>query len=120
MTEIDHMQILSQEIGLLLDRIKGDGIIATLNVDQENGIMRIYSSNTTEVKRALSAVSEITELAYSTTEHHPYSLLLYHSTQVLQSVLAAWGDILTTEQLSEIEWRVDEIKAGIERIRRSG
>jgi len=117
MTEIDHMRILSQEIRLLLDRIKGEGIITTLNVDEENGIMRIYLTNTNEIKRALSAVSEIIDLAYSTTEHHPYSLLLYHSTEVLRSVLGAWGDTLTADELSEIEWRIAEIKSNIERIR---
>lgn len=116
MTEIDHTRILSQEIRLLLDRIKGEGIITTLNVDEENGIMRIYLTNTNEIKRALSAVSEIIDLAYSTTEHHPYSLLLYHSTEVLRSVLDAWGDTLTADELSEIEWRVAEIKNNIERI----
>ncbi|MDQ5869831.1 MAG: hypothetical protein M3530_08920 [Thermoproteota archaeon] len=116
MTEIDHTRILSQEIRLLLDRIKGEGIITTLNVDEENGIMRIYLTNTNEIKRALSAVSEIIDLAYSTTEHHPYSLLLYHSTEVLRSVLGAWGDTLTADELSEIEWRVAEIKNNIERI----
>jgi hypothetical protein len=78
--------------------------------------MRIYLTNTNEIKRALSAVSEIIDLAYSTTEHHPYSLLLYHSTEVLRSVLGAWGDTLTADELSEIEWRVAEIKNNIERI----
>lgn len=115
-TEIDHMKTLSQEVRLLLDSFKAKGIITTLNVDEENGIVRIYSNNTNEFKRALSAVSEILDLAYSTTEHHPYSLLLYHSTEILRSVLDAWGDTLTADGLSEIAWRVDEIRSNIDRI----
>ena len=118
-TEIDHMKTLSEEVRLLLDSFKAKGIIATLNVDEENGIVRIYLNNTNELKRALSAVSEILDLAYSTTEHHPYSLLLYHSTEILRSVLDSWGDTLTADELSEIAWRVDEIRSNIERISKS-
>ena len=118
-TEIDHMKTISQEVKLLLDSVKAKGIITKLNVDEENGIVRIYLNNTNELKRALSAVSEILDLAYSTTEHHPYSLLLYHSTEILRSVLDAWGDTLTADGLSEIAWRVDEIRSNIERIRKS-
>ena len=115
-TEIDHMKTLSQEVKLLLDSVKAKGIITKLNVDEENGIVRIYLNNTNELKRALSAVSEILDLAYSTTEHHPYSLLLYHSTEILRSVLDSWGDTLTADGLSEIAWRVDEIRSNIDRI----
>ena len=115
-TEIDPLKTLSQEVRLLLDSVKAKGIITTLNVDEENGIVRIYSNNTNELKRALSAVSEILDLAYSTTEHHPYSLLLYHSTEIIRSVLDAWDDRLTADGLSEISWRVDEIKSSIDRI----
>ena len=115
-TEIDPLKTLSQEVRLLLDSVKAKGIITTLNVDEENGIVRIYSNNTNELKRALSAVSEILDLAYSTTEHHPYSLLLYHSTEILRSVLDAWEDTLTADELSEIVWRIDEIRSNIDRI----
>ena len=115
-TEIDPMKTLSQEVKLLLDSVKAKGIITTLNVDEENGIVRIYLNNTNELKRALSAVSEILDLAYSTTEHHPYSLLLYHSTEILRSVLDVWEDTLTADGLSEIGWRVDEIRSNIDRI----
>ena len=118
-TEIDHMKTISQEVKLLLDSVKAKGIITKLNVDEENGIVRIYLNNTNELKRALSAVSEILDLAYSTTEHHPYSLLLYHSTEILRSVLDSWGDTLTADGLSEITWRVDEIRSNIDRIRTS-
>jgi hypothetical protein len=115
-TEIDPMKTLSQEVKLLLDSVKAKGIITTLNVDEENGIVRIYLNNTNELKCALSAVSEILDLAYSTTEHHPYSLLLYHSTEILRSVLDVWEDTLTADGLSEISWRVDEIRSNIDRI----
>jgi hypothetical protein len=114
-TENDPLKTLFQEVRLLLDSVKAKGIITTLNVDEENGIVRIYSNNTNELNRALSAVSEILDLAYSTTEHHPYSLLLYHSTEILRSVLDAWEDTLTADGLSEIAWRVDEIRSNIVR-----
>ena len=115
-TEIDPLKTLSQEVRLLLDSVKAKGIITTLDVDEENGIVRIYSNNTNELKRALSAVSEILDLAYSTTEHHPYSLLLYHSTEILRSILDAWEDTLAADRLSEIAWRIDEIRSNIDRI----
>ena len=115
-TEVDPMKTLSQEVKLLLDSVKAKGIITTLNVDEENGIVRIYLNNTNELKRALSGVSEILDLACSTTEHHPYSLLLYHSTEILRSILDAWEDTLAADGLSEIAWRIDEIRSNIDRI----
>ena len=115
-TEIDPLKTLTEEVRLLLDSFKAKGIIRTLNIDEENGIVRIYLNNTNELKRALSAVSEILDLAYSTTEHHPYSLLLYHSTEILRSILDAWEDTLAVDGLSEIAWRIDEIRSNIDRI----
>ncbi|MBI1829626.1 MAG: hypothetical protein HY222_02445 [Thaumarchaeota archaeon] len=52
----------------------------------------------------------MSELAYTTAEHHPYWSLIFNSSQILKIVLEKWNDNLTKEELDEISWNVDEIK----------
>ncbi|MBI3623695.1 hypothetical protein HY212_06485 [Candidatus Pacearchaeota archaeon] len=52
----------------------------------------------------------MSELAYTTAEHHPYWNLIFNSSQILKIVLEKWNDNLTKEELDEISWNVDEIK----------
>ena len=66
--------------------------------------------------RAVSAIREISELAYANAEHHPYWSMLYHCSAVSQLLVEAWEGELTLDQKSEIRWRCDEIRSTIDRV----
>lgn len=93
-----------------------NGISTKISVDRDAGIIRIYTEKSDYIKRASSALSELLELAYTTAEHHPYWLLLYHAAETCKMVVDKWDSDLSADQLSEMSWRCDEIRNAIDRI----
>ncbi len=115
---------MSSFMDKVLERIKPvieelqrtDDTSTKISVDKDANIIKIYGVGSNHIKRASSGISEILELAYTTAEHHPYWLLLYHATEICKITLDAWESELNRDQLSEMSWRCDEIKMTIERL----
>jgi pterin-4a-carbinolamine dehydratase len=70
------------------------------------------------LQRAISGLQEVSELAYATAEHHPYWGIVYHAVEVSKITLEKWNDELTNDELSELLWRIEEIKGMLERLQR--
>jgi hypothetical protein len=98
------------------DHVEGNEILTKLSIDRDAGVIRIYTDDSDYIKRASSGLGEVLELAYTTAEHHPYWILLYHATEICKIVLEKWESELDADQLSELSWRCDEIKMGIDKI----
>jgi hypothetical protein len=97
---------------------KTDKISTKIGVDREAGIIRIYGEGSDYIRRASSGLAEVLELAYTTAEHHPYWAVLYHAAEISKAALEKWESDLTADQISEMSWRCDEIKAALERLAR--
>jgi len=110
MSDIDRVE---ESIKPVLEELQKNDVSTKVGVDKDAGIIRIYGEGSDYIKRASSGLSEILELAYTTAEHHPYWLLLYHATEVCKTVLDKWESELTVDQLSEMSWRCDEIKMAL-------
>ena len=96
---------------------KEEGASVTISVDKEYGVIRICNQeDTTVVKKASSALSEVLELSYATSEHHPYWGILYHATEISKTILDEWDSNLTKDVISEMSWRADKIKVTLEKI----
>ena len=89
-------------------------IQARINSDDE--ILKIYSNNCSLLRRTNAAVSEILDMSYSSAEHHPYWMLLYNASEIVKSVLDVWDSELSSDQISEINWRLEEMKSSLDRI----
>jgi hypothetical protein len=85
-------------------------MLLKIQSDLEANIIRIYGEKTDSLALAKAGLEEISELAYTTAEHHPYWNLIYNSSQILKIVLEKWNVNLTKEELDEISWNADEIK----------
>src|SRR3970040_975481 len=72
--------------------------------------IQIFGENIDSLSRAKNGIEDVSELSYTTAEHHPYWALLYHCTQIGKISLDKWNDELTNEELDEIEWSIDELK----------
>jgi hypothetical protein len=92
------------------------GISTRLAVDKDAGVIRIYSEDSTYVRRASSGLEEMLELAYTTAEHHPYWAILYHAGEISKTVLEKWESDFTANQKGEMSWRCDEIKMALSRL----
>ncbi|MGC2427963.1 MAG: hypothetical protein WA421_13080 [Nitrososphaeraceae archaeon] len=96
---------------------KEEGVSMTISIDKECGVIRICSQeDTTIVKKASSALSEVLELSYATSEHHPYWSILYHATEISKTVLDEWDSNLSKDAISEMSWRADKIRVALEKI----
>ena len=96
---------------------KEEGASVTISVDKEYGVIRICNQeDTTVVKKASSALSEVLELSYATSEHHPYWSILYHATEISKTILDEWDSNLSKDAISEMSWRADKIKVALEKI----
>ncbi len=84
--------------------------------DLESNTIKIYGEHASSLQQAKAGLDEVTELAYSTAEHHPYWNLLYNGSQILKTILEKWNETLTEEDLKEINWYADEIKNSLNNI----
>ena len=96
----------------LLELVKSFEEKNTLKIqpDLEANIIKIYGEKTDSLVRAKTGLEEVSELAYSTAEHHPYWSLIYNASQISRLALEKWNDQLTQEELDEISWCTDELK----------
>ena len=78
--------------------------------DLEANIIRIYGEKTDSLERAKAGLEEVSELAYTSAEHHPYWSLIYNASQISRLALEKWNDQLTKEEIDEISWCADELK----------
>jgi pterin-4a-carbinolamine dehydratase len=92
-----------------------EAILTRVGIDEDAGIIKIYTEKSDYLKKALSGLNEVLELAYTTAEHHPYWSVLYHATEVSKILLERWSEDLSKENLSDIAWRIDEMKMALER-----
>ncbi|MFQ5782592.1 MAG: hypothetical protein ACE5GR_06010 [Nitrosopumilus sp.] len=87
--------------------------------DLENDIIKIFGDKITSLARAQNGLNDITELAYTTAEHHPYWNLLYNCSEIVNSVLEKWRDVLSSEDLADIDWALKELHQTLEKIKNS-
>jgi hypothetical protein len=111
-------------IDRVLDRVKPvleeleikEGIPTKIVANKDASIIRIYGEGSDSVKRASSGLEEMLELAYATSEHHPYWAVLYHAAEISKIALEAWGADLTKDLITEMSWRCDEIKMALKNL----
>ena len=85
--------------------------------DLEHDIIKIFGVKITSLARAQNGLNDMTELAYTTAEHHPYWNLLYNCSEIGHTVLDQWKKSLSSEDISDIEWALKEINQTIEKIK---
>ena len=101
----------------LVKTFENKDVVLKIEDDLESNIIRIIGENFNSLSRAKKGIDDVSELAYTTAEHHPFWALLYHCTQIEKISLDKWNDKLTKEELDEIEWSIDEIKNTCKKLR---
>ena len=103
----------------ILDLVKSyeqKNVLVKMQSDPDSNIIKIYGEHISSLEQAKIGLDEVTELAYSTAEHHPYWNLLYNGSQILKTILEKWNGTLTEEEIKEINWHADEIKNSLNNI----
>ena len=86
--------------------------------DLKNDIVKIFGQRITSLARAQNGLNDITELAYTTAEHHPYWNLIYNCSEITNSVLEKWRESLSEDDFSDIEWAIKELNQTLEKIKK--
>ena len=94
----------------LAESFKEKNTLIKIQPNLDANMIKIYGEKTDSVERAKDGLEEVSELAYTTAEHHPYWSLVYHASQISKLALEKWTDTLTKEELDEISWCADELK----------
>ena len=103
----------------LIDLVKKYDSDIPLKVEEdiENNIIKIFGANITSLARAQNGLNDMTELAYTTAEHHPYWNLLYNCSEIANTVLDKWKNSLSSDDVADIEWALKEINQTLEKIK---
>ena len=86
--------------------------------DLENDTVKIFGEKISSLARAQNGLNDVTELAYTTAEHHPYWNLIYNCSEITNSVLEKWKSSLSDEDISDIEWAIKELNQTLDKIKK--
>ena len=101
----------------LAKRYEKQNVPLKIEGDLDNGILKIFGDGITSLARAQNGLNDVTELAYTTAEHHPYWNLLYNCSEISNSVLEKWGESLSEEDFSDIRWAIRKLDEALEKIK---
>ncbi len=97
----------NQNVPLKIEKPPGDDII------------KIFGDGATSLTRAQNGLRDVTELAYTTAEHHPYWSLIYNCSEITDSVLEKWEESLTDNDIADIRWAIKKLYETLEKISQS-
>lgn len=101
----------------LVIKYEKDNTLLKLEQDLDNDIAKVFGEKITALARAKNGLSDVTELAYATAEHHPYWNILYNSAEIVHSILEKWNEKISKKELEDIEWSIKEIVQTLEKIK---
>ncbi len=114
---MENFEDFYHDILELAKKYEQKNIPLKIEKDLENNVIKIFGENITPISRAQNGLNDVTELAYTTAEHHPFWNLVYSSSEITNSVLEKWKGTLSEEDFSDIEWSIKEIKQTLEKIK---
>ena len=106
-----------RDLETLLQKYEQDHTLIKTQQDFENEIIKIFGERATGLAKAKNGISEVTELAYTVAEHHPYWNILYNGSEIINTILEKWKDNISNDDISDIEWAVKEISQSLNKIK---
>lgn len=103
----------------LVKKYEQQNVPLKVEKDFEGNIIKIFGENITSLARAKNGLNDVAELAYATAEHHPYWNLLYNCSEITNTILENWKDALSLDDLTEIEWDIQELFHSLEKIQKT-
>lgn len=103
----------------LSKKYENQNVPIKIEQDLKNDLIKIFGEKITPVTRAKNGLNDVTELAYTTAEHHPFWNILYHSSEITCSILEKWDNSLSDEDLSDIDWALKKLDQSLDKIKSS-
>ena len=99
-------------------KYENQNIPLKIEKDLENDIVKIFGERISSLARAQNGLGDVTELAYTTAEHHPFWNLIYNCSEITNTALEKWESSLSEEDISYIEWAIKELNQTLEKIKK--
>tara|TARA_B100000029_G_C16789550_1_gene672477 strand:- start:128 stop:484 length:357 start_codon:yes stop_codon:yes gene_type:complete len=104
------------ELLALVEKYEEKQVMIKVEKEPDYEFVKIFSEKIDAVLRAKTGLIDVSELAYTTAEHHPYWVLLYNCSEISKTVLEKWNDKISSEEMDEIKWHIKEIENSCEKL----
>ena len=98
------------ELLVLVEKYEKKQVMIKVESEPDYEFIKIFGEKIDSILRAKTGLNDVSELAYTTAEHHPYWALLYNCSEISKTLLEKWNDKITSEEINEIKWHIKEIE----------
>ena len=107
---MDSFKSFFDELLTLVEKYEKKQVMIKVENEPDYEFVKIFGEKIDSILRAKTGLNDVSELAYTTAEHHPYWALLYNSSEISKTVLEKWNDKISPEEMNEIKWHIKEIE----------
>ena len=107
---MDSFKSFFNELLTLVEKYEKKQVMIKVENEPDYEFVKIFGEKIDSILRAKTGLNDVSELAYTTAEHHPYWALLYNCSEISKTVLEKWNDKISSEEMNEIKWHIKEIE----------
>ena len=84
---MDSFKSFFNELLTLVEKYEKKQVMIKVENEPDYEFVKIFGEKIDSILRAKTGLNDVSELAYTTAEHHPYWALLYNSYEISKTVL---------------------------------
>ena len=107
---MSSFKLFFEELLILVEKYEKKQVMIKVESEPDYEFIKIFGEKIDSILRAKTGLNDVSELAYTTAEHHPYWALLYNCSEISKTVLEKWNDKISPEEMNEIKWHIKEIE----------
>jgi len=107
---MSSFKLFFEELLVLVEKYEKKQVMIKVESEPDYEFIKIFGEKIDSILRARTGLNDVSELAYTTAEHHPYWALLYNCSEISKTLLEKWNDKITSEEMNEIKWHIKEIE----------
>ena len=107
---MSSFKLFFEELLVLVEKYEKKQVMIKVESEPDYEFIKIFGEKIDSILRAKTGLNDVSELAYTTAEHHPYWALLYNCSEISKTILEKWNDKISSEEMNEIKWHIKEIE----------
>ena len=115
--DLSEFEEFFKDLQKLVEKHGKNNMMLKIESNFDDDIIKIFGEKITALARAKNGIAEVTELAYTTAEHHPYWNILYSTSEIIATILEKWRDKISNQDIEDIEWALKEITQTLNKIK---
>lgn len=115
--DLSEFEEFFKDLQKLVEKHGKNNMMLKIESNFDDDIIKIFGEKITALARAKNGIAEVTELAYTTAEHHPYWNILYSTSEITTTILEKWRDKISNQDIEDIEWALKEITQTLNKIK---